>query len=180
MTAASALPGFHRLDHVSVTVPDLEAAIDFYRRAFGASVAYRMGPFDAAAMPRLGDGRDWTQAHVDVEGAVLTIAMLRIAPDLMIELFQYDKPGNARRQPPRNCDQGGHHLAFKVANIEAAIAHLEANGCRALAGPIVMDSGPTLGSRAQYLVDPWGNYMELMEYDHQAYMKDSGWTGSAV
>ena len=37
-----------------------------------------------------------------------------------------------------------------------------------------MDEGPTVGARAQYLVDPWGNYMELMEYERQAFSDENG------
>jgi len=170
MTQSSTLPGFARIDHVSRTVPDLEAAVDFYTAVFGARLLYRMGPFDAADLPAEADGRDWTAAHLDVPGARLEIAMLQLAPNLMLELFQYDKPEDACKTPPRNCDCGGHHLAFKVENLEAACAYLARHGCRILAGPIAMESGPTAGSRAQYVVDPWGQYMELMEYDHQAYM----------
>ncbi len=42
------------------------------------------------------------------------------APNLMLELFQYDQPANRREKAPRNCDVGGHRIAFKVENIEAA------------------------------------------------------------
>ncbi len=174
MTNEATLPGFSHIDHIGLTVPDLEAAIDFYTRIFGAALAYRMGPFDAAEIPPMEDGRDWTEAHVDVAGARLTMAMLKLGPNLMIELFEYNKPSDASKKPPRNCDIGGHHLAVKVALLEPAIQHLKANGCRALAGPIVMDEGPTAGSRAQYLIDPWGNYIELMEYESQAFMVDAG------
>ena len=165
---AGPMPGFCQLDHVSKTVPDLNAAIDFYTTVFGAEVLHRMGPFDAADMPAEADGRYWTEAHIDVPGARLELAMLQLGPNLMIELFQYDKPDDARKTPPRNCDCGGQHLAFKVENLEDACGYLEQHGCRILSGLIEMDSGPTAGCRARYVVDPWGNYMELMEYGRQA------------
>ncbi len=174
MTQNQPMPGFRHVDHVSITVPDLDAAVDFYCTVFGAKVAYRMGPFDAGEMPAMEDGRDWTEAHVDVPAAKLSICMLKLASNLMIELFQYDKPNDQKRTPPRNCDYGGHHLAFRVDNIEDAVSYLEKHGCTALAGPIVMDEGPTKGARARYLIDPWGNYMELMEYEHQAFMDETG------
>lgn len=174
MTKKGSLPGFMSVDHVSITVPDLDAAVRFYCDVFGAEVGYRMGPFDATDMPVQDDGRDWTEAHVDVKGAKLSIAMLKLADNLMIELFQYDKPDYARQDPPRNCDIGGHHLAFRVSDLDAAISHLAEKGCAPLEGPIVMDEGPTVGCRAQYLKDPWGNYFELMEYKNQAYMDETG------
>jgi hypothetical protein len=62
---------FNRVDHVSLTMLDLEAAIDFYTRVFWAELAYRMGPFEAAQIPRMGDGRDWIEARINVPGARL-------------------------------------------------------------------------------------------------------------
>lgn len=174
MSNKASLPGYQHVDHLGITVPDLDAAVDFYCRILGAEVAYRLGPFDAADMPPQPDGRDWMEAHVDVQGAKLSIAMLKVGPNMMMELFQYDKPANRRSEPPRNCDIGGHHFALKVDKLEPALKHLEENGCTLMDGPIDLPEGPTVGCRCQYLRDPWGNYIELMEYERQAYMEETG------
>lgn len=164
MSKHEALPGLRRVDHVSLTVADLDAAIAFYCDAFGAELAYRMGPFDARELPRTADDRDWTEAHVNVGDARLRIAMLRLAANLGMELFEYERPQDARRAPPRNCDVGARHLCLEVGNIEAAIAHLESKGCRALAGPILMQGGPCPDSKSWYVLDPFGHQLELVEY----------------
>lgn len=166
----SGIPGLSHVDHVGLTVPDLDAAVAFYCDAFGGTELYRLGPFDAADLPRMEDGRDWTEAHVNVAGARLTIAMLHIAPNLMLELFRYEKPADARTEPPRNCDFGGHHIAFKVDDLEAAKSYLAEKGCRVMAGPIVMDDGPCAGLKVNYVLDPWGNQLELVQYKRQAFM----------
>ncbi len=57
------LPGLSHVDHVGLTVPDLDAASKFYCDVIGGYELYRLGPFDAAEMPRMADGRDWTEAH---------------------------------------------------------------------------------------------------------------------
>lgn len=44
-------PAFNVVDHVSWTVPDLDAALAFYRDVLGATELYRMGPLDAADLP---------------------------------------------------------------------------------------------------------------------------------
>jgi catechol 2,3-dioxygenase-like lactoylglutathione lyase family enzyme len=163
------LPGLSHVDHVGLTVPDLDAAVRFYCGAIGGHELYRIGPFDAAELPSMADGRDWTEAHINVAGARLTIAMLSIGPNLMLELFQYDRPANRREQPPRNCDFGGHHIAFKVENLEAAKDHLASHGCRVMEGPIVLDQGPCATTRVNYVLDPWGNQIELVEYTTQAF-----------
>ena len=170
MSTMNGLPGMERVDHVAITVPDLSAAMDFYSRVFGFRELYRLGPFDAAEMPRGPDGRDWTAAHVNVAGARLTLGMMQMSGDTMLELFQYDAPADRRAQPPRNCDAGGHHIAFKVRDIGAAADHLAAHGCRLMDGPVHLEDGPSAGLKFRYVLDPWGNQLELVEYQRQAWM----------
>jgi catechol 2,3-dioxygenase-like lactoylglutathione lyase family enzyme len=158
------LPGLSHVDHIGLTVPDLDVAVRFYCDVIGGHELYRLGPFDAAEMPRMSDGRDWAQAHVNVAGARLTIG-----PNLMLELFQYDRPAERRSEPPRNCDIGGHHIAFKVENLDAAKSYLAGRGCRVMDGPIVLDQGPCATTRVNYVLDPFGNQLELVEYTTQAF-----------
>jgi glyoxylase I family protein len=167
------LPGLSHVDHVGLTVPNLDAAVRFYCDVIGGVELYRLGPFDAASLPRLPDGRDWTAAYLDVAGARLLMAMLQIGSSLMLELFQYEKPDDRQMSPPRNCDHGGHHLAFKVASIEKAVSYLQGQGVKVMAGPAVMENGPTAGVKWIYFSDPWGNQMELFEYDKQAFEASS-------
>lgn len=157
-------PLFKRADHVSLTVADLDTAVDFYTEVLGATLRYRMGPFDAAEIPLMEDGRDWTDAHVNVPGARLHIAMLQLTDNLGMELFQYEKPADAAQTPPRNCDIGARHLCLEVDDVQAAVAYLEANRCTALAGPIVADGGPAPDSLSWYVLDPFGNQLELVQY----------------
>jgi catechol 2,3-dioxygenase-like lactoylglutathione lyase family enzyme len=173
-TPKSALPGFERVDHIAMTVPDLNEAVRFYGEVFGLSELYRLGPLEAAKMPRMSNGRDWTQAHINVPGAVLTIAMMGIeGTSLMLELFQYDSPVDRPVAPPRNHYLGGHHIAFKVSNIDVAAEYLSANGCKLMEGPVILEDGPSAGLKFRYVLDPWGNQLELVEYVSQAWMKTS-------
>jgi len=63
---AKGLPGLSHVDHVGLTVPR------FYSEVIGGEELYRIGPFDAAEMPRMPDGRDWSEAHIGVAGARLS------------------------------------------------------------------------------------------------------------
>lgn len=65
-----------RVDHVSLTVADIEPGIESYTRVLGAELAHRLGPFDAAEIPPMEDGRDWTAAHINVPGARPWLARL--------------------------------------------------------------------------------------------------------
>jgi len=157
-------PVFKRPDHVSLTVADLDAAIQFYTEVMNAELAYRMGPFDSSEIPAEQDGRDWSDAHINVKGARLEIAMLRLGDNFGMELFQYERPDDANQTPPRNCDVGSRHLCIEVDNVQLAITFLEENGCKAMSGPISMENGPGPASHSWYVLDPFGNQLELVEY----------------
>jgi len=159
---ASARPAFLAVDHVSWTVPDLEAAIAFYTETFGATVLYRIGPIDSADIPKDAQGRDWMETHVGVKGARLTLAMLQLAPNLKFQLVQYDKPDDRREVVPRNCDRGGHHIALLVKDVNAAAVWLRQRGCKVYES-IAMDSGPLAGKTNIYVSDPWGHSLELVD-----------------
>lgn len=158
----TARPRFIAVDHISWTVPDLDAAIAFYVEAFGASVLYRIGPIDAADIPADANGRDWMETHVGVKGARLTLAMLQLAPNLKFQMVQYDKPDDRRQAVPRNCDRGGHHIAMLVEDVDAAAHWLAQRGCKVLE-KIVMDEGPLAGKTNVYVQDPWGHQLELVD-----------------
>jgi catechol 2,3-dioxygenase-like lactoylglutathione lyase family enzyme len=162
---------FRGLDHIGVTVPNLDEAVDFYIDAFGGRVLYRMGPLDSRDMPRDG-GRDWTAGFIDVPDARVSFAGVQLAGSLLLEIYEYERPAGALRPPPRNSDLGGHHIALRVDDVDAAAAHLRAKGCRMMSGPIVVPGGPLLGSRSWYFADPWGNYFEIMEYERMAFMSE--------
>jgi catechol 2,3-dioxygenase-like lactoylglutathione lyase family enzyme len=155
-------PTFVNVDHISWTVPDIEEALGFYRDVLGAQELYRMGPLDAADIPVGADGRDWMESHVGVAGARLTLVMLKLSDNLNFQLVQYDKPNDRRQDLPRNCDRGGHHLAFKVEDVEAAAAWLASHGCKPLE-VIEITEGPLAGKKNLYIQDPFGHQLELVD-----------------
>jgi glyoxylase I family protein len=162
VTGVEPKPRFLAADHVSFTVPDLEAAIAFYADAFGATELFRMGPLDAADIPMGSDGRDWMESHVGVPGAYLTLAMLTLTDGLNLQLVQYDKPADRVTTPPRNCDAGGHHLALRVDDVELAARYLAAKGCTVME-IIAIDAGPLAGKKNLYVRDPFGHSLEIVD-----------------
>lgn len=155
-------PRLVAVDHVSWTVPDLEAALSFYTEVLGARELYRLGPIDAVDLPREADGRDWMEAHVGIAGARLTLAMVQLADNLKLQLVQYDAPDDRRVELPRNCDRGGHHLALRVDDVDAFVAYLVAHGCSACA-TISVDAGPLAGKKNVYVTDPFGHQLEIVD-----------------
>ncbi|NHO68379.1 VOC family protein [Aestuariicella hydrocarbonica] len=151
-------------DHVSITVNNIEKSLAFYEQAFGSKLIYKMGPFDAEEIPAMEDGRDWSEAHINVPGVRLNIAMVQLFDNLRVELFQYDKPETASRFIPSNGDTGASHICIKVKDILVALQHLESLGCTKLAGPISSVDGPCPDSDSWYVIDPFGHQLELVQY----------------
>ncbi|KPF77283.1 glyoxalase [Blastomonas sp. AAP25] len=162
MTPAPEKPVFLSVDHISWTVPDLEAALAFYRDVIGAEELFRMGPLDAADMPVDDQGVDWMASHVGVPGARMTLVMMKLTDNMNFQLVQYDKPDDRRTDLPRNCDRGGHHLGLKVDDVDKALAYLTAYGCTPLE-TIHIDAGPLAGKKNVYVLDPFGHHLEIVD-----------------
>jgi glyoxylase I family protein len=81
---------------------------------------------------------------------------LRLAQGQEIELFSFPE---APPRPSRPEAQGLRHLAFRVLDLEAAIAHLERQGV--VVEPIRLDE--ITGKRFTFFPDPDGLPLELYE-----------------
>ncbi len=141
------------MDHVAYTVPDLDQAIDFFTRHFGATLVFRDGPFEGPGMKE--------RLNVD-PAASCTLAMLRLGNTTNLELFEYHASVQAETGP-RNSDIGGHHMGFYVDDIDAARSYLTTvDGVELLAGPNgVADDAPVAGQRWFYFLSPWGMQLEV-------------------
>lgn len=165
-TPSQGLPGLRGTEHIGFTVPDLDQAIGFFVDVIGCEPFYELGPFSAAD--------SWMADHLDVHprAVMKRLKFLRCRTGPNFEIFEYDAPDQNRRQP-RNSDVGGHHLAFYVDDIAAAVDHLKAHGVRVLGEPTVRDSGPSAGQTWVYFLAPWGMQLELVSYPAgKAYERD--------
>lgn len=144
-------------DHASMTVPDLEQAVDFLTRVLGGRVLYRR-VIAAGADPHAMSTN--YHAHPD---AALRLAKLDLG-GLQLEVFEYDAPDTAA-VTARNCDPGGHHLGFAVQDIDHAVGVLNAEpGVRVLGSVSVLpDDHPLAGRRWVYFLTPWQQQMELVD-----------------
>jgi len=152
------LPGMAGIDHVGITVPDLAEAVDFFTGTLGCTAFYPLGPFS-------GGDTTWMEDHLNVDPAAVIEAMrlIRCANGANIEVFQYEAP-EQDTTPPRNSDVGGHHLAFYVTDMAAAVAYLRDAGLTVLGEPTTMTDGPSAGETWVYFLAPWGLQLELVSY----------------
>ena len=103
--------GLVGVDHVGITVPNINQAIEWFEDILGAVAPLTFGPFEGAFLEGALDVVPGTKID--------QITVLRIGHSANIELFQYEAPGQ-RRDEPRNSDWTGNHIAFYVTDIEAA------------------------------------------------------------
>ncbi len=161
---AEGLPGLRGPDHVGITVPDLEAAVGFFTETLGCQAFYPLGPFS-------GGDTTWMQDHlnVDPKATIPALRLVRCGNGANLEIFQYTAP-DQNVTPPRNSDIGGHHVAFYVDDMAAAVAHLRDKGVQVLGEPTTMTEGPSKGETWVYFLAPWGLQLELVSYpDGKAY-----------
>ncbi len=161
------LPGLRGIEHVGLTVPDLDAAVRFFVDVLGCAPVMPEIPLDAAV-----DGR---AAMLDVDPAALArLRFQRCGHGTNLELFEYRAPGQATGRP-RNSDLAGHHLAFYVDDMGAAVAWLRARGIEVMGEPAVETEGPSAGTSWVYFLAPWGLQLELVSYPSgKAYEREPG------
>ena len=156
--------GLVGMDHVGLTVPDINQAVEWYEDVLGAKAPLTFGPFPAGP---------FVASVVDVAqtASIDQITMLRIGQSAGIELFAYTAPDGQRHDTPKNSDWTGHHVAFYVTDIEAAVEYMEGKDVRRMpAGPFTLTQGPAAGQTIQYFQTPWGSYIEFISYpDGMAY-----------
>ena len=147
------------VDHVGITVPDLDGAIQFFEQALGADLLWKLGPFDE------------TPTGVPIRS--INIAMLRLGPSSNVELMAFDAD-TQQRTMPSNIDYGATHIAFFVDDIEAAAKSLGDNGAELLKGPLDAKGDVKQGERIWYFKTPWGAFMEILwRPDHLGYEENT-------
>jgi catechol 2,3-dioxygenase-like lactoylglutathione lyase family enzyme len=163
------LPGMYGMEHIGFTVPDINEACDWFERILGAETLY------TAATNFRHDDDDWMQEHLRVHprAVIKEFRYMRMGNGTNFEVFEYEAP-DQDRTPPKNSDIGGHHLAFYVEDIDAAIAYLKKNDVEVLGEPTAYTEGPNLGLTWCYYLAPWGQQLEIVSapggtvYDNEA------------
>ena len=106
------------IDHVGVAVEEIDAALSYYRDVLKLSLVHRETVTDQGVQAALFDIGD---SHIKL--------IAPLGPETGVAKFL------ARRGP------GLHHVAYRVPEIEAALAELAASGIR------LIDESPRIGIR---------------------------------
>ena len=124
------------IDHVAIAVHDLEAAIDYYQRAFGATV----------------DHREVVESD-GVEEALLKVA------ESYVQLITPTRADSPIAKALEKRGEGLHHIGYRVSDCAAALAAMVA------AGATPIDQAPRPGSRGTIVafMHPKGSFGTLIE-----------------
>jgi catechol 2,3-dioxygenase-like lactoylglutathione lyase family enzyme len=135
--------------HVGIVVHDMERCLRFWMDTMGMRVAVDF----------------WeTGAYIDalqhLDGVNLHMIKLKAPDGSMIELLKDEAHPTAPPERNQLCDRGIRHVAFTVADADAAWRALRDYGCPVLSRPLAAPDGK---ARVFFARDPEGNLLELVE-----------------
>ena len=136
MTDGTPGPLLDEIDHVAIAVADLESAIDYYRRTFGAVPVHR--------------------ERVESDG--VEEALIPVAQSY-IQLVSPTRPDSPVAGFLERRGEGLHHVGYRVADCAAALQAVRDAGGR------LIDEAPRPGSRGTTVafVHPKGSLGTLIE-----------------
>ncbi len=142
------------LAHTALHVPDVEAAVAWYREVLGLRVLsppYRMEGARITA-----DMGELLPPPVVVLAAILGTAD---GDDRVIEVIEYPGAPRGAPEPPSVLELGFTHVGLVCDDIDATRARLEAREVRFLTTAIA----EVAGLRTTWFCDPWENVFILLE-----------------
>jgi catechol 2,3-dioxygenase-like lactoylglutathione lyase family enzyme len=143
---------FRNPDHVTFAVADATNAIKFFEllgfRKQHVALIDGGAPATYMGMP-------------DMKAHHITLALAGSVPPFQIQLLEFDpEPAEDPGEHPTNRRRRGfNHLAFRVDDITAATAHLEANGVMML-----NEEMDYISRRLRFFEGPEGITLELVEW----------------
>jgi catechol 2,3-dioxygenase-like lactoylglutathione lyase family enzyme len=148
------------VNHIGHTVPDIEAAVEWYRDVLGFTVVAE--PTEVSA----GSGH-FADLFADIVGAFesVKLAHMEATDGTGFEFFEYESTpgeGNARHPPADGNWQarpGIHHVAITHPDVEGVVERIERNDGTAHSD--VWQVFPEREYKLAYVRDPWGNFVEV-------------------
>jgi catechol 2,3-dioxygenase-like lactoylglutathione lyase family enzyme len=143
-----------RIDHVGITVSDLDRALGFYRDLLGLSVVADSTISEPGVAELLG-----------LDSVELRIVDLDSGDGRIVELIEYLHP-KGRRSDYESSDAATEHIAFTIDDLAAVSDRLARAGARIVSRrPLtISDPGGSFdGAICLYVRDPDGAILELVQ-----------------
>ncbi|MCS2610373.1 VOC family protein [Halomonas dongshanensis] len=146
------------IEHVGMTVPDIDAAERFFIVAFDAEVLYRV-------LPKSADDQSGKEVGpingMPEDNAQCAISMLRMGSGANLELFEVAQPEG---ESAKIVSMGPTHFSIVVDDIDAAGRAVKAAGGTLFEGPqdcFDAESGP--GNKLWFFHTPWKSLVEMLQ-----------------
>ncbi len=141
------------VDHVGVTVSDVDRSLGFWRDLLGLGVTGR-GVVEWEHLDQL----------VALPGTKIEWCELALPGGGKVELAQYHRPVGDAVPPGEENEPGRSHVSLLVDDLTEMLAMLRSNGVRARTDdPVDIPLGAYEGGKAAYVFDPDGVELELIE-----------------
>jgi len=138
-----------QLNHVGISVANLERSMDFYKNVIGMEIA-------AAPFPLVGDNYQQIMALNDLQARMCVMRK----GSFLLELFEFSRPEPASKDSNYSvADRGISHFGIEVSDIRSEYDRLSAAGVRFHSPVLTFPSG----IKATYGRDLDGNVFELLE-----------------
>lgn len=152
------------LSHIGHTVPDIEAAVEWYQEVLGFSLIA-----EPATVPA-GSGH-FADLFEDIVGdfSEAKLAHMETADGTGFELFEYEgtDQDNARKQEEsENWQQqpGIHHFAIQHSDVEGLAARIVEHGGEQHSK--IWKMFPDQKYELVYMTDPWDNFIEIYSHSY--------------
>lgn len=163
------------LGHVAISIPDLDAAMEWYQDVLGLK---QITPIGEVFVSKGGHFADQLRAVFGPELEHMRVGHLEAANGAAIELFQFIEP--AYRPPEDNFDylRGGlYHLCFTDPDVGGLSQKIIDSGGKArteLMKPFLEQE-----FEVRFCEDPWGTVIEIMSRSHPRIFANQMWGAPA-
>lgn len=152
--------GNRGIEHIGITVPNVDTASDFFEKAIGAVVLYDVlpkgfEPFQGAETEK--------QLGIPKGSKIVHMRMIRLENGANIELFEFEN--SAQQKPAALNDYGITHLALYTDNIKTSVENFKKAGGEMLSevhGLANAEEAPK--NKGVYGKTPWGTLVEFITY----------------
>ncbi|KIW07448.1 uncharacterized protein PV09_02287 [Verruconis gallopava] len=156
-------------NHVAISVPDLEKAVNWYQDVFGFRRIRSDRATDRAETPDAPIFKIYPASMKKVK-----CAWLACGNGVGFEVFEFQEPKTmipkvAKEEGFEYARGGFFHIAITVADPEAV-----AKKCIESGGIQIGETVEMYGERALYTADPWGNVIELLSCSFEQLMANRG------
>lgn len=152
----------HTMNHVGITVTDIDAAVKWYQELFGCSVV--MAPTTTED-----DGGYFAEIIADIFGPgfeEMKLAHLATADGIGIELFQFSNPKSVPAEDNFEYWKSGiFHICLTDPEIEALAEKINSGGGKQRSK--VWKLWPGKPYKVCYCQDPWGNIIEISSHSYE-------------